>query len=80
MFLNTLNLLGYAPLVGVLPAAIRWGAAYHTWDQKNIRSLNYGMIARGTLEILGAGSLLIIPDLIVSIERHLRSGNPTQLI
>ncbi|MCB1181411.1 MAG: hypothetical protein KDK55_05270 [Chlamydiia bacterium] len=77
--LNLLNVTGYIPVVSIVTGVFRYIMTYNNWKNKHLRPLTYGMMTRGALEIIGAGSLLIIPDLIVSIGRHLHWRNAKRL-
>lgn len=66
--LNILHLAGYVPLLGIFTGAVRM-LFVHRSNTSN-RSYALGMIARGVLEIVGGGLLLVVPDILVSICRH----------
>ena len=65
---NVGNILGYIPVIGILIGAVRIDTA----RRENLSmATKVTMIVRGILEIMGLGLLFLIPDLIVSIGRHL---------
>lgn len=68
------NIIGYIPVLGILAGSARLSGGIRNWSEKKWRPFNSAMIARGVLEIIGAGILLLILDIIVSIGRHLCSN------
>jgi hypothetical protein len=57
---------GYLPVVGIFTGILHLATA----KEKQSLATRVYLIIRGVLEIVGLGSLLLIPDLIVSIHRH----------
>lgn len=70
LILNALNGAGYIPGIGIGTLVMRCLIIRnHSNDFSPIAKVVF--IGRGVLEALGLGLLLLIPDLIVSIARHL---------
>lgn len=69
--INLVNCVGYIPILGIFVGAMRLFISIRKWNESHsLSSFHAAMIARGTLEIVGGGLLLLIPDLLVSIGRH----------
>lgn len=68
--MGLINFLGYIPLIGMVVGGARiWGRAIEDSDA-SLGERTYHFI-RGSIEFLGGGLLLLIPDLIVTIGRYL---------
>jgi hypothetical protein len=67
---NALNIAGYFPITGLITGIIRFKASYYGREREEYRKFNYALIGRGIVECLGAGILLFVIDIIVTIGRH----------
>lgn len=65
--LNAMNIIGYIPIFGIISGIIRFWLAFRHADNAECK---VALITRAIVEIVGAGLLFAIPDLIVSIGRH----------
>lgn len=73
--INLVNCAGYFPILGIFVGAMRLCIAIRKWKESHgLSSFHAGLIARGALEIVGGGLLLLIPDILVSIGRHCSSS------
>ncbi len=70
-FVRTLDIvnkiLGYIPIVGIGVGVTR------VWIQlfePTSKSMDTNALVRGIIEILGLGLLLLIPDILITAERH----------
>lgn len=77
IFHNCINSIGYIPILGIVTGILRIIAAVLRSDWSDGARATQGI--RGLFEISGCGFLMLIPDLIVSIGRHLCSNTAEQL-
>jgi len=75
-----MNVMGYIPVLGIIPGLIRIydASTVDLLHEEGEARLAHRVLyfTRGVLEALGFGILCLIPDLIVSINRHFRSEPP----
>jgi len=72
---NITNLLGYFPGIALMSTIVRFvgilWAMKTPADSSDMKAFNITMFIRGGIEGIGAGLLFLLPDLIVSFNRHL---------
>lgn len=76
---NMATVAGYLPLVGAIVGIWRIASQGFHAGQKGVHGWEPFQIARGVVEVLGLGSLLLIPDLVVTIRRAWRSSQASKL-
>lgn len=72
---NVISIMGYIPIVGIISGIIRIVLSAQQMNKEKCDKAYHAVhITRGVFEILGLGSLYLIPDLLVTAGRISKAG------